>query len=130
MASVIGVVIALLLLFVIMVIVLLYAYKKQKMCFKGKLQADRSSILIMSWSKKMGGELGEGDERGNERREWRRWPRTRRDDGTADVGRADGKGGEKERRKGLIFPHAASSTLSQENKEKAKERRRLQRRIF
>jgi Ca2+/Na+ antiporter len=36
MASVIGVVIALLLLFVIMVIVLLYAYKKQKMCFKGK----------------------------------------------------------------------------------------------
>ena len=36
MASVIGVVIALLLLFVIMVVVLLYAYKKQKMCFKGK----------------------------------------------------------------------------------------------
>ena len=36
MASVIGVVIALLTLFVLLVIVLLYAYKKQKMCFKGK----------------------------------------------------------------------------------------------
>ena len=36
MASVIGVVIALLVLFVILVIVLLYAYKKQKLCFKGK----------------------------------------------------------------------------------------------
>ena len=36
MASVIGVVIALLLLFVVMVVVLLYAYKKQKMCFKGE----------------------------------------------------------------------------------------------
>ena len=38
MASVIGVVIALLILFVILVIVLLYAYKKQKLCFKGKLK--------------------------------------------------------------------------------------------
>ena len=36
MASVIGVVIALLLLFVVMVVVLLYAYKRQKMCFKGE----------------------------------------------------------------------------------------------
>jgi len=36
MASVIGVVIALLVLFVILVIVLLYAFKKQKLCFKGK----------------------------------------------------------------------------------------------
>ena len=36
MASVIGVVIALLVLFVILVIVLLYAYKKQKLCFKGE----------------------------------------------------------------------------------------------
>ena len=35
MASVIGVVIALLVLFVVLVIVLLYAYKKQKLCFKG-----------------------------------------------------------------------------------------------
>jgi len=35
MASVIGVVIGLLVLFVILVIVLLYAYKKQKLCFKG-----------------------------------------------------------------------------------------------
>lgn len=38
MASVIGVVIALLVLFVLLVIVLLYAYKKQKLCFKGKDQ--------------------------------------------------------------------------------------------
>ncbi len=37
MASVIGVVIALLAIFVIMVVVLLYAYKRQKMCFKGKI---------------------------------------------------------------------------------------------
>ncbi len=36
MASVIGVVIALLALFVLLVILLLYAYKRQKMCFKGK----------------------------------------------------------------------------------------------
>ena len=36
MASVIGVVIALLILFVLLVIILLYAYKKQKLCFKGK----------------------------------------------------------------------------------------------
>ena len=37
MASVIGVVIGLLVLFVILVIVLLYAYKKQKLCFKGNI---------------------------------------------------------------------------------------------
>ena len=36
MASVIGVVIALLVLFVITVLVLLYAYKKQKICFRGE----------------------------------------------------------------------------------------------
>ena len=36
MASVIAVVIALLVLFVLLVIILLYAYKKQKLCFKGK----------------------------------------------------------------------------------------------
>jgi len=36
MASVIGVVIALLALFVLLVVVLLYAYKQQKMCFKGE----------------------------------------------------------------------------------------------
>ena len=36
MASVIGVVIALLVLFVVLVIVLLWAYKKQRLCFKGE----------------------------------------------------------------------------------------------
>ncbi len=36
MASVITVVIALLAIFVLLVIILLYAYKRQKMCFKGK----------------------------------------------------------------------------------------------
>ena len=36
MASVIAVVIALLAVFVLLVIILLYAYKRQKMCFKGK----------------------------------------------------------------------------------------------
>jgi hypothetical protein len=41
MASVIGVVIALLVLFVILVIVLLYAFKKQKLCFKGKKKSFR-----------------------------------------------------------------------------------------
>ena len=38
MASVIAVVIALLVLFVLLVIVLLYAYKKQKLCFKGEIK--------------------------------------------------------------------------------------------
>ena len=47
MASVIGVVIALLLLFVIMVVVLLYAYKKQKMCFKGKERSVRVSRSVV-----------------------------------------------------------------------------------
>eukprot|EP00094_Tigriopus_californicus_P013464 TCALIF_13024-PA protein Name:"Similar to KIRREL Kin of IRRE-like protein 1 (Homo sapiens)" AED:0.12 eAED:0.13 QI:0/0.83/0.76/0.92/0.91/1/13/506/759 len=41
MASVIGVVIALLVLFVLMVIVLLYAYKRQKMCFKDGSKLDK-----------------------------------------------------------------------------------------
>ncbi len=36
MASVITVVIALLAIFVLLVIILLYAYKRPKMCFKGK----------------------------------------------------------------------------------------------
>lgn len=42
MASVIGVVIALLVLFVILVIVLLYAYKKQKLCFKDDNKLNKS----------------------------------------------------------------------------------------
>ena len=44
MASVIGVVIALLLLFVVMVVVLLYAYKRQKMCFKGEPPQEPPSL--------------------------------------------------------------------------------------
>jgi len=42
MASVIGVVIALLILFVLLVIILLYAYKKQKLCFKDARKLDKS----------------------------------------------------------------------------------------
>ncbi len=37
MLSVISVVIALLAIFLLLVIILLYAYKRQKMCFKGKI---------------------------------------------------------------------------------------------
>jgi hypothetical protein len=58
MASVIGVVIALLVLFVILVFVLLYAYKKQKLCFKGNIfilcifpeKSSRGSFGIRSFS--------------------------------------------------------------------------------
>ena len=44
MASVIAVVIALLALFVILVILLLYAYKRQKMCFKGKDCKEKNNL--------------------------------------------------------------------------------------
>ena len=46
MSSVIGVVIALLVVFVLMVIFLLYAYKRQKMCFKGKETCVFKSLII------------------------------------------------------------------------------------
>jgi len=48
MASVIGVVIALLIIFVLLSIILLVAYKKQKLCFKGKYSFSRINPNIFN----------------------------------------------------------------------------------
>ncbi len=57
MASVITVVIALLAIFVLLVIILLYAYKRQKMCFKGKREKINSPYIVDSLREKEGSDF-------------------------------------------------------------------------